>query len=234
MPLSKEVVMQTRLRLNGGSWGGLRENSGRRRINSRGVSHRNREKVSLRTPLHINFKYKSHVRNKNTLKLLKRAIQNARKHGLQVLHFAFEVNHIHLIVCAHNNESLTRAMRSLTITFAKGLKRGRIQLERYHLHVLKTAREVKHAIHYVLFNRQKHEKGTYSAVDEYSSLLSLENVLRLVQKFAKEKKITIEIRKGEIWKGDQSDSWLYQRGLRYLNEHPKSFDCSSSLQRSPK
>ncbi|MES2526445.1 MAG: hypothetical protein V4598_05135 [Bdellovibrionota bacterium] len=226
--------MQTRFRLNGASWGGLRENAGRRRIHSRGVSHRNREKVSLRTPLHINFKYQSPVRNKDTLKLLKRAIQNARSHGLLVLHFAFETNHIHLIVSAFDNQTLTRAMRSLTITIAKGLKRGRIQLERYHLHVLKTAKEVKHAVHYVLFNRQKHERGTYSRIDDYSSVLSMENGLKLIQKFAKEKKMTIEIRKGELWAGDESTSWIYQRGLRYLKEHPKSFACSSSLQRSPK
>lgn len=226
--------MQTRFRLNGGSWGGLRDKAGRKKIHSRGVSHRNREKVSNRTPLHINFKYKSHVRNKDTLKLLKRAIQNARKHGLQVLHFAFEVNHIHLIVSADNNETLTRAMRSLTITFAKGIKRGRIQLDRYHLHVLKTAREVKHAIHYVLFNRQKHEKGIYSRIDEYSSLSSMDNGLQLIRNFAKEKKITLQILKSETWKRDSCGSWLYQRGLRYLNEQPKSFACSSSLQRSPK
>ena len=226
--------MQTRFKLNGGSWGGLRDKAGRKRIHSRGVSHRDREKVSTRTPLHINFKYKSHVRNKDTLKLLKRAMQNARKHGLLIHHFAFEVNHIHLIVSASDNGRLTKAMRSLTITFAKGLKRGRIQLERYHLHVLKTAREVKHAIHYVLFNRQRHEKGTYSRIDKYTSLSSMEKGLELIRKFAKEKKITIEVQKGEVWKGDHSGSWPYQRGLRYLNEQPKSLDCSSSLQRSPK
>lgn len=216
MPYSNGVIMQKRFKLNGGSWGGLRENAGRKRFHSRGVSHRIREIVSERTPLHINFKYQTSVRNKVTLKLLKRAIQNARKHELQVQQFSFETNHIHLIVAATDNKTLSRAMRSLTITFAKGLKMGRIQTERYHLHVLKTVREVKHALHYVLFNHQKHEKGTYSRIDEYSSVLSLENGLKLIQKFAREKKMTIEIQKGEVWKGDQSPNWLYQRGMNLL------------------
>ena len=208
--------MQKRFRLNGGAWGGLREKAGRKRIHSKGVAHRNREKVSDRTPLHINFKYRTSVRNKVTLKLLKRAIQNARRHGLLVQQFSFETNHIHLIVGATDNKTLTRAMRSLTITFAKGLKLGRIQIERYHLHVLKTVREVKHAVHYVLFNHQRHEKGIYSAVDQYSSILSLEYGLTLIQKFAKEKKMTIEVHKGELWNGDQSHSWIYQRAVNLL------------------
>ncbi len=205
--------MQKSFRLNGGAWGGLREGAGRKRKHSRGVSHRNREKVSDRTPLHINFKYRTTVRNKTTLKLLKRAIQNARNHGLLVQQFSFESNHIHLIVGASDNKTLTRGMRSLTITFAKGLKMGRIQIERYHLHVLKSVREVKHALQYVLFNHQKHEKGIYSAVDQYSSLLSEKDGLKIIQKFAREKKMTIEIRKGEFWKGDPGTSWLYQRGM---------------------
>lgn len=205
--------MQRKFKLNGGSWGGLRENAGRNRIHSRGVSHREREVVSAKVPLHINFKYRSQVRNKDTLKLLKRAIQNARSHGVLVLQFSFEINHIHLIVSAPDNATLTRSMRSLTITFAKGLKRGRIQLGRYHLHVLKTLRETKNAIHYVLFNRQKHERGAYTRIDEYSSLSSLENGLKLIRKFTKEKKITIEIVRGENWKSDFCRSWLYQKAL---------------------
>jgi hypothetical protein len=79
-------------------------------------------------------------------------------------------------------------MRSLTITMAKGLGLGRVQVERYHLHVLKSIREVKNAIHYVLFNKQRHEKRKYSTIDHYSSLLLMENALTLIKKFAQEKK----------------------------------------------
>jgi REP element-mobilizing transposase RayT len=208
--------MQTRMKLNGSKWGGIRENSGRPRRKSKGVSHSVREKVSSRTPLHINFRYSEHVRNKETLKILKKAIQNARKHGLIVLQYSFQSNHVHLIVEAANNKVLTKAMRSLTITFAKTLNRGRIQVERYHLHVLKTVREVKHAVHYVLFNQQKHEKGTCSTIDDYSSLLSLENALHLVRLSAKRKSKTIKIQKGGEWRPDEPESFLYKRGLTMM------------------
>ncbi len=172
------------MKLSGGNWGGLRFKAGRKRVHSKGVAHERREKVNARTPLHVNFKYRLNVRNKETLKLLKRSIQNARKHGLRVLQYSFQKNHIHLILEADSNVILTKGMRSLTITFAKGLQEGRVQLERYHLHVLRTVRETKHALQYVLFNQQKHESGTYSVVDEYSSVLSCRNGLEMVRKFA--------------------------------------------------
>lgn len=165
-------MKQTKLNLYQGARGGKRPNCGRKRIKSKGVAHRQRERVTTRTPMHINFKYKSYIKNKDCLRLLKRAILNARSHGLRVLHFSLQTNHIHLIVEADDNNILTTGMRSLTVTFAKGLKKGRVQLERYHLHVLRALRETRNAIHYVIFNQQKHEKKTSSRIDGYSSVLS--------------------------------------------------------------
>jgi REP element-mobilizing transposase RayT len=120
-----------------GTRGGRRPGSGRKRIHSKGVSHLKREVVTKRTPQHINFKFQCRIRNKDCLKHLKRSIENAQKMGLKVIHFSLQSNHVHLITEADNNETLTRGMRALTITFSKGLKKGRVQLERYHLHVLK-------------------------------------------------------------------------------------------------
>lgn len=197
------------------SHGGKRKNSGRQRLKSKGVSHRIREKVSVRTPLHINFRYSERVRNKDSLKLLKKAIVNARRHGLRILHFSFQSNHIHLIVEATSNDILSLGMRSLTITFAMGLNRGRIQVERYHLHVLRSIRETRNAIYYVLFNQQKHERprrqpGTSSTIDEYSSVLSLAYGIDLVRIFAKRSRMTLKIQKNQ-WESDPPASWLVKR-----------------------
>lgn len=178
--------MQTSLNFHGG----FRKGSGRKRIHSRGVAHRTREVVKHYQPLHINFKFKTFIRKKESLRILKKALINARKQGLKIVHFSMQSNHIHLIVEAKDNSILSSGMRALTVTFAKGLKMGRIQVERYHLHVLKTKREVKHAVHYVAFNRQKHDKGTYTVIDEFTSALS---DLKMVQEYAKRMKITIKI-----------------------------------------
>jgi REP element-mobilizing transposase RayT len=201
--------------------GGYRDGAGRKRRRSRGVAHDVREKVSGRVPLHINFKYKIPVRNKETLKILKRSISNARRHGLRIIHFSFQSNHVHLIIEATSNEILTRGMRSLTNTMAKRIGKGRIQIERYHLHILKTFREARNAIHYVLFNEQKHDSGTCSSVNEYSSLLSIKEGLELIRKFAKKKKISIRIERTELWKGDESRSYVYKKAWETLLNLPE-------------
>ena len=204
---------QLKLNLYQGSWGGRRPGSGRKRLHSKGVAHRTREKVNHRLPLHINFKFKTHIKNKFCLKLLKRAIMNARSHGLKVIHFSLQSNHIHLLIESESNEILTRGMRSLTVTFAKGLSRGRVQLERYHLHVLKSVKEARNAALYVLFNQQKHEKGTYSKVDGYSSLLSIARAREVIKNYALKEKVTLHIKQYEKWQPDREKSFLLKRGI---------------------
>lgn len=205
---------QLELNLNKGRWGGRRKGSGRARIHSKGVAHRTREMVNAKTPMHINFKYRCSIRNKDCLRILKKAIVNARRFGLRINQFSLQHNHIHLIVEADTNEILTRGMRSLTITFAKRLDKGRVQLERYHLHVLRTIRETKNAIYYVLFNKQKHEKGTCSTVDEYGSLYYVNNWKELVKAFAIKEKMLLRIRHlKDHWRQDSPKSWLLSRAF---------------------
>ncbi len=191
-----------------GSRGGRRPGSGRKRIHSKGVAHLPRERVSRKTPVHINFKYKAYIRNKECLRLLKKAIVNGRSHGIRVTHFSLQTNHIHLIIEADSNDILTRGMRSITVTFAKGLNKGKVQIERYHLHVLRGLRETRNAVMYVLFNKQKHEKGTYSKIDHYTSLMSTKNAVVLIKEFIGKTKMTIQIEKGEPWIPDLPKSYF--------------------------
>ncbi len=208
---------QTEMNLHSGTWGGRRPGSGRKRIHSKGVAHRCREKVSKKSPMHINFRFKTSVRNKENLRHLKRAIINARSHGLRIIHFSLQSNHVHFIIEATTNEILTRGMRSLTITFAKALKKGPVQIERYHLHVLRSLRETRNAILYVLFNQQKHEKGTYSVISDYSSIMGLDRPLKVIAKFAVSNGFTLQIQKGEEWKGDKPVSYLLNYCLTNLH-----------------
>lgn len=156
------------LDLNVSSWGGRRKGSGKRRIHSKGVSHRKREKVTRHTPTHVNMKYKASIKNKNFLRILKKAILNSRKKGLRIIHYSVQSNHVHFIIEADNNQLLERGMRSLTVTLVKGINKGRVQLQRFHLHVLRSLKEARNAVHYVCFNEQKHT-GRRS-VDAYSSV----------------------------------------------------------------
>lgn len=150
------MAKQLGLNLSLGTHGGRRINSGRTRIHSKGVSHRMREKIKSSTPLHINFKYQAYIRTPYTLGILNKAVMNAAVFGLNITHFTLQSNHIHFIAEANTNAQLTSGMRSVVTTLNRGLNKGSIQLERYHLHVLKTPREVRNALDYVLHNDIKH------------------------------------------------------------------------------
>ena len=202
------MAKQLNLNIYKGSRGGRRPGAGRKRIHSKGVAHREREKVQMRHALHVNFKYRTSIRHKKGLSLLKRAILNARKMGLRVIHYSLQSNHIHLILEAQDNAILTRGMRSLTVTIAKGLGKGRVQLERYHLHVLRSVRETKNAVHYVLFNEQKHSGLKKAYVDGYSSL----GVVRDLKKLAKEKRMTVILKIiSEVSFLDSPQGWIMKR-----------------------
>lgn len=141
---------QLEINIYQGQRGGRRPNSGRTRIHSRGVSH------SKRTPMHINFKLQSHLRTDRFIEVSKLALENAEKHGLNVVCYSIQSNHVHLIAEAKGNKELYGGMRSITNTIVKKLKKGSIQNERYHLHVLRNPTETTHALNYVLYNDVKH------------------------------------------------------------------------------
>ena len=185
------MAKQLSLNLSKGRWGGRRTGAGKKRVHSRGVAHRTRERVNQRLPLHINFKYRIQIKNKAFLKILKRALLNSRRQGLKILHYSVQTNHVHFIIEASDNKILECGMRSLTVTLTKGINQGRIQLQRYHLHILKTLKETKNAIHYVIFNEQKHKKAKFARLDDYSSLFRFKDLAKL----AKATKLAIIVEK---------------------------------------
>ncbi len=203
-------MKQTKFNLYQGSHGGRRPGTGRPRLHSKGVAHRTRELINHRTPMHINFKYNCAIRTKRALRILKRAIINARKQGLRVNHFSLQSNHVHLIVEAEDNDILTSGMRSLTVTFSKGLGKGKNQLERFHLHVLRSVRETRNAVHYVLFNEQKHSGSKNVLIDEFTSLSFLG--ITKVRELAKLKRWGL-IWRDVFWKMDECQTWLLRQAL---------------------
>lgn len=155
--------MEKQLDLNiyKGTHGGRRPNSGRPRIHSKGVSHNKRDKITPHIPCHINFKYRTFIRTEILLEHFILAMMKSQRHGFRIIQFSMQSNHVHLIVEAQNNQILEKGMRSLTNSFAKRLSKtkrlnGTIQMERYHLHLLRTPTEVQNAIDYVIHNHEHH------------------------------------------------------------------------------
>ncbi len=93
---------------------------------------------------------------------LERSLRAARQRNrFRVVHYSLQPDHAHLIVEAGSKEDLASGMKSLGSRFARAVnrvfrRRGRVLADRYHLHVLRTPREVRHAIAYVLLNARRH------------------------------------------------------------------------------
>ena len=94
-----------------------------------------------------------------------------------VAHYSLQRDHVHLIVEAQDKGVLSSGIRSVVIAFAKrlakmvGRRRGKVWADRYHAHVLRTPREARHALAYVLHNAKKHGVADPRAsfVDPFSS-----------------------------------------------------------------
>ena len=81
----------------------------------------------------------------------------------RVVHYSLQRNHVHLIVEAAGKQALGRGMKSVAIRLARAVNRvlsktGPVLLGRYHVRALRTPREVRNALAYVLLNARKHWK----------------------------------------------------------------------------
>jgi putative transposase len=82
--------------------------------------------------------------------------------AFRLCHYAILNDHLHLIVEAADRIALSRGLQGLLIRIAKALNRlwrrhGGVFSDRYHDRTLKSPREVRNAIRYVLANGKKHE-----------------------------------------------------------------------------
>lgn len=147
------------------TWGGRRTGAGRPRRKGSGVPHSRRPRLASRYPVHVTLKVRRDVgrlRNKRGWRAVRRAlVAGCLSEGFRVCHFSVQQNHIHFIVEARDSEHLSRGMQGLSIRIARSInreisRRGRVFADRYHAHILKTPREVKNAVNYVLNNRSRH------------------------------------------------------------------------------
>jgi REP element-mobilizing transposase RayT len=119
-------------------------------------------------PVHVTLRVREGIPNLRHDKLLfvgiRAAIALGRKPDFRVIHFSVQSNHLHLIVEAHDERALSMGMQSLGHRMAHAVHRamgvgGRVFADRYHAHALRSPREVRAALVYVLQNWAKHGEG---------------------------------------------------------------------------
>ena len=148
------------------TWGGKRAGAGRKPNGARpGVPHRRRPPLSRHHPVHVTWRMLPHVWNLRTRRVfgeIARAFVAAQlRPGFRLVHFSVQGNHVHLVCEAVDQVSLSRALQSLAIRIARALnrlmrRRGTVFADRFHEHVLRTVREVAHAVAYVVGNFAVH------------------------------------------------------------------------------
>ena len=134
-------------------------------------------------PLHVTLRVAEHVwnlRSRRSFRVIAAGLRvGADRFGVRVVQFSVQGNHIHLLVEAPERDALSKAMKGLSVRFAKGLNRmmgrtGRVIADRFHSRVLATPSEVRRAMDYIRNNARKHaapwgDHRLASYVDPYSS-----------------------------------------------------------------
>ena len=146
--------------------GGARRGSGRKPKGDRScVAHRERALLIACHPVHVTVRLNEglpSLRRRREARVLFDAFSKGRdRSGFRLNHFSIQSNHLHFIVEAQHRRSLSRGMQGLLIRIAKGFnrlwgRRGRVFGDRFHDRALRSPREVRNALAYVLNNARKH------------------------------------------------------------------------------
>jgi len=165
--------------------GGPRPGAGRPRGPRPRVWHRERAAVPGGCPVHVTLRVRPGVGSLRTVALVRewrRSLAEASERGsFRVAHYSLQGDHAHLIVEAQGKQALACGMKSVAARLARAVNRvsgrgGAVLDGRYHHRSLRTPREVRRALAYVLLNARRHlakrrhlERASSSPLDPASS-----------------------------------------------------------------
>ena len=168
--MKRAVAKQLEFRHPAG-WGGKRDNAGRKRAKGRGrVGHSTRPAHKAAHPVHATLRALATVgslRDFPVLLALEAALAAASSDAFRIVHYSIQHDHLHLILEAHDREARIRGLQGLAIRCARVINRalerkGKVWADRYHARELRTPREVRNALVYVLHNWKKSVRGAES------------------------------------------------------------------------
>jgi hypothetical protein len=188
------------------------------------LPHVARPKVDRHKPMHVTLRIargvpslQKELLRTRVRKALFAARRKAEQKGaeFQVVHFAIEGNHLHLVVEARSGTGMSRGVAGLEIRLARGLnavlrRKGKVFADRYHRRDLGTPTEVRNVLSYVLNNARKHVEhvGRVAYVDVTTSGESFDGWSEPVEMYR-----SLGDDK-EPWKAVKSWTWLLRVGWR--------------------
>ena len=153
--------------------GGRRTGAGRKPASTGPpVHHVRRPAIPSHCPSHVTLRVRRDVpslRNRRFIREFQSSLREASERGeFRVCHYSIQRDHLHMVVEAAGKEALARGMKAVAARFARAVNRvfrrkGPVLFGRYHLRVLRTPREVRNALAYVLLNARKHWRQRYGS-----------------------------------------------------------------------
>jgi REP element-mobilizing transposase RayT len=104
------------------------------------------------------------LRRQMIFRAIHRAFGKTARSWFRIVHFSVQADHVHLLVEASDKIALSRGLMGATIRLARAINRplrrsGSVFADRYHARPLRTPREVRHGLVYVIMNWKKHVDG---------------------------------------------------------------------------
>jgi REP element-mobilizing transposase RayT len=102
------------------------------------------------------------LRTGRLVRELERSFSESCERGrFRLVHYSIQNDHVHALVEATSAHDLACGMKSVAARFARAVNRifgrsGPVLVDRYHLHILRTPREVRNALAYILLNARRH------------------------------------------------------------------------------
>jgi REP element-mobilizing transposase RayT len=171
--------------------GGKRRGAGRPPKGARaGSPHKARPELQARYPVHVVLRVVGAVgnlRRRCAYRAVREAtLTTARREEFRIVHLSIQRTHVHLLVEARDKCTLASGMQGFQISAAKHLnaaiskgregprRRGAVFPDRYHAVIIRSPRQARHALRYVLGNWRRHQEDLVApmsswAIDWFSS-----------------------------------------------------------------
>ena len=145
------------------------------------MPHRRREITHARFPVHVTLRMLpgiARLRNFELCAVLRRAfVHGCKKDKFRICEFSIQNNHIHLMCEAASNEVLARGIQGFKVRVARGLNKklgrsGSVFEDRYHFEIIKTPKQCRAVLCYVLQNARRHGlrlDPSFNGMDPFSS-----------------------------------------------------------------
>jgi REP element-mobilizing transposase RayT len=133
------------------------------------VAHVARESISASVPQHITLRLLEglpYLRSRAFVIAIRTAISRAHREDFRIVHFNIEANHLHLITESAHDLARSAGIAAFQVRLARAINRiahrtGEVFADRFHCRPLRTPREVRNALRYVLNNALHHTPSAF-------------------------------------------------------------------------